>query len=85
MSIRQVVLATIVAAGFSFTASAAPVVKQAPVIPGAQLNLIPRAGHLVAFEQAATFNEVVRNWLAWGSNGLSRNALQPAGAPARQA
>ena len=39
MSIRQVLIATIVAAGFSFTASAAPVVKQAPVIPGTQLTL----------------------------------------------
>jgi pimeloyl-ACP methyl ester carboxylesterase len=47
----------------------------ARLIPGAQLNLIPRAGHLVAFEQAAAFNEVIRNWLAWGSNGLRKNAL----------
>jgi pimeloyl-ACP methyl ester carboxylesterase len=51
----------------------------ARLIPGAQLNLIPRAGHLVAIEQAAAFNEVMRNWLAWGSNGLRRNAQQPAG------
>jgi len=43
-------------------------------IPGAQLNLIPKAGHLVGFEQAAAFNEVMRNWLAWGSNGLPRMA-----------
>jgi len=57
----------------------------ARLIPGAQLNFIPRAGHLVAFEQAAAFNEVVRNWLAWGSNGLVRNQLQPAGELARLA
>src|SRR5664279_777621 len=57
----------------------------ARLIPGAQLNLIPKAGHLVAFEQAAAFNEVVRNWLAWGSNGLNRNVLQPAGELARLA
>jgi pimeloyl-ACP methyl ester carboxylesterase len=57
----------------------------ARLIPGAQLNLIPRAGHLVAFEQAAAFNEVMRNWLAWGSNGRTRNTLQPARALARLA
>ena len=45
MSIRQVVLATIVAAGFSFTASAAPVVKQAPIIPGTQLTLAHNHNH----------------------------------------
>lgn len=55
----------------------------ARLIPGAQLNFIPKAGHLVAFERAAAFNEVVRNWLAWGSNGLIRNTL-PTSAPARQ-
>jgi pimeloyl-ACP methyl ester carboxylesterase len=57
----------------------------ARLIPGAQLNLIPRAGHLVAFEQAAAFNEVMRNWLAWGSNGRTRNTLQPARALAPMA
>ncbi|MBI1753529.1 MAG: alpha/beta hydrolase [Acidobacteria bacterium] len=35
--------------------------------PGAQFNLIPHAGQLVAFEQAETFNQIVMNWLAWGS------------------
>jgi pimeloyl-ACP methyl ester carboxylesterase len=57
----------------------------ARLIPGAQLNLIPRAGHLVAIEQPAAFNEVVRNWLAWGSNGRYPNALQPARELARMA
>jgi pimeloyl-ACP methyl ester carboxylesterase len=36
-------------------------------IPGAQLRLIPRAGHLVAFEQADAFNETLWVWLSWGS------------------
>lgn len=57
----------------------------AKLIPGAQLNLIPRAGHLVAMEQAAAFNEVMRNWLAWGSNGRNPNALRPARELARMA
>ncbi len=39
MSIRQVLIATIVAAGFSFTATAAPVVQQAPATPDSQLTL----------------------------------------------
>jgi pimeloyl-ACP methyl ester carboxylesterase len=54
-------------------------VALARTIPGAQLNLIPKAGHLVAFEQAAAFNEVVRNWLAWGSNGFRRKVSLAAG------
>jgi len=33
-------------------------------IPGARLELIPRAGHLVAYERADTFNEVMGTWLA---------------------
>ena len=53
----------------------------ARLIPGAQLDFIPKAGHLVAFEQAAAFNEVVRNWLAWGSNGLRKNVLISGDAP----
>jgi pimeloyl-ACP methyl ester carboxylesterase len=43
-------------------------VALAEAIPGAQLNLIPKAGHLVALEQPEAFNAVVTNWLAWGSN-----------------
>jgi 3-oxoadipate enol-lactonase len=34
-------------------------------IPGAQLKVIPRAGHLVALEQADAFNEILWAWLAW--------------------
>ncbi len=36
----------------------------AKAIPNAQLNLIPAAGHLVAFECAEAFNEVLRVWMA---------------------
>jgi pimeloyl-ACP methyl ester carboxylesterase len=35
----------------------------AKAIPGAQLKLIPNAGHLVAFEQADAFNSALRAWL----------------------
>lgn len=36
----------------------------AKAIPGAQLTLIPNAGHLVAFDQAEAFNESLKAWLA---------------------
>ncbi len=36
----------------------------AKAIPGAQLQLIPKAGHLVAFEQADAFNQALNDWLA---------------------
>ena len=36
----------------------------AQAIPSAQLNLIPQAGHLVAFEAPAAFNEILLAWLA---------------------
>lgn len=32
-------------------------------IPGSQLNVIPHAGHLVAFEQPDKFNHVLDEWL----------------------
>ena len=35
----------------------------AKAIPGAQLKLIPQAGHLVAFEQAKGFNAALGDWL----------------------
>ena len=35
----------------------------AKAIPGAQLKLIPQAGHLVAFEQAEVFNAALGDWL----------------------
>lgn len=35
----------------------------AQAIPGAQLELIPHAGHLVAFEQPAAFNRCLAAWL----------------------
>lgn len=34
----------------------------AKAIPGAQLKLIPKAGHLVAFEQAEAFNAALLDW-----------------------
>jgi pimeloyl-ACP methyl ester carboxylesterase len=37
--------------------------RMAAAIPGAQLEIIPHAGHLVAFEQAEAFNERLRAWL----------------------
>ena len=37
--------------------------KLAGVIRGAQLNLIPHAGHLVAVEQPEEFNHVLQGWL----------------------
>ncbi len=36
----------------------------AKAIPGARLELIPRAGHLVAFERADAFNNAMSAWLA---------------------
>jgi pimeloyl-ACP methyl ester carboxylesterase len=36
----------------------------AKAIPGAQVNFIPKAGHLVAFEQAEAFNAILKAWLA---------------------
>ena len=49
MKIRHVIVATIAAAGFSFAASAAPIVQQAPVTSGSQLTLVHHhhasAGH----------------------------------------
>jgi pimeloyl-ACP methyl ester carboxylesterase len=35
----------------------------AKAIPGAHLKLIPRAGHLVAFEQPSAFNAALRPFL----------------------
>ena len=40
MSIRQIIIASIAAAGFSIAASAAPLVQQAPVAPAGQLALV---------------------------------------------
>ncbi len=37
--------------------------KLAKAIRGAQLTMIPHAGHLVAFEQADEFNRVLKKWL----------------------
>jgi pimeloyl-ACP methyl ester carboxylesterase len=37
--------------------------KLAQAIHGSQLNIIPHAGHLVAFEQPDKFNHVLEEWL----------------------
>ncbi len=37
--------------------------KLARAIPGARLNVIPRAGHFVACEQPEAFNRALREWL----------------------
>lgn len=37
--------------------------KLAEAIPGAQLDVIPHAGHLVAFEQPDQFNRSLESWL----------------------
>jgi len=37
--------------------------KMAAAIPGANLKVIPSAGHLVAFEQPAEFNKALQEWL----------------------
>jgi len=42
--------------------------KLAQAIRGAQLAVIPHAGHLVAFEQPDAFNRVLHAWL--NSSGL---------------
>jgi pimeloyl-ACP methyl ester carboxylesterase len=52
--------------------------KLAQAIRGAQLHLIPRAGHLVAFEQPDAFNRALREWLDGGA--LNPAPPAPAGA-----
>lgn len=37
--------------------------KLARAIPGAELKVVPRAGHLVAFEQPEEFNRLLMEWL----------------------
>ena len=44
--------------------------KMAQVIPGAWLEVIPHAGHLVAFERADEFNRAMKTWIgATGESG----------------
>jgi pimeloyl-ACP methyl ester carboxylesterase len=45
-------------------------------IPEAQLRVIPDAGHLVALEQPKAFNEAMRDWLAWGCEGVKHTYSQ---------
>ena len=44
-------------------------------IPDAQLRLISGAGHLVALDQGEAFNNAMKEWLAWGCEGMRRGHL----------
>jgi 3-oxoadipate enol-lactonase len=48
--------------------------KLAQTIPGSQLNIIPHAGHLVAFEQPDKFNHVLEEWLDRAAFAVSVHA-----------
>jgi pimeloyl-ACP methyl ester carboxylesterase len=48
--------------------------KLAQAIPGSQLNIIPRAGHLVAFEQPDEFNRALEKWLDRAAFAVSAHA-----------
>jgi pimeloyl-ACP methyl ester carboxylesterase len=48
----------------------------AKAVPDAQLKVIPHAGHLVAWEQPAAFNEALKGWLAWGCEGQKNSKGQ---------
>lgn len=48
--------------------------KLAQAISGSQLNGIPQAGHLVAFEQADEFNHVLSEWLDRAAFVVSHSA-----------
>ena len=72
-SLGQIRVPTLVIAGADDTLippSESAALKMA--IPGAQLKLIPQAGHLVAFEQAKAFNEALWAWLARDGQVLAR-------------
>jgi len=49
--------------------------KLAQAIPGSQLNIIPHAGHLVAFEQPDKFNHVLEEWMDRAAFALPVSAL----------
>jgi pimeloyl-ACP methyl ester carboxylesterase len=60
----QIRVPTLVVAGAEDTIIApAESESLAKAIPGAQLKLVPQAGHLVAFEQAEAFNAALGTWL----------------------
>ena len=63
--LREIRVPTLVIAGLDDTIIPSSESEAlAKAIPGAQLKLIPKAGHLVAFEQASNFNGALRAWLA---------------------
>ena len=50
--------------------------KLAQTIPGSQLNIIPHAGHLVAFEQPDKFNHTIEEWLDRAAFAVSVRAYE---------
>jgi pimeloyl-ACP methyl ester carboxylesterase len=48
-------------------------------IPDSQLKVIPKAGHLVAFEQPDAYNEAMQTWLALGCVGVKRRTRKVPG------
>jgi 3-oxoadipate enol-lactonase len=62
--LAQITVPTLVVAGADDTViPPAESQKLAGAIKGARLELIPNAGHLVAFEKPDEFNRVLRDWL----------------------
>jgi 3-oxoadipate enol-lactonase len=62
--LAQIVVPTMVITGADDTLIPPAESEQlAQAIRGAQLNVIPHAGHLVAFEQPDEFNRVLKEWL----------------------
>jgi pimeloyl-ACP methyl ester carboxylesterase len=50
--------------------------RLAQAIPGSQLNIIPHAGHLVAFEQPDKFNHVLEEWMGRAAFAVPISTLQ---------
>jgi len=74
----QIQVPTLVLAGADDAIMApAEAVALAGGIPGAQLKVIPKAGHLVAFEQAEVFNAALGSWLQYERAGASNGPDQP--------
>jgi pimeloyl-ACP methyl ester carboxylesterase len=61
--LKEILVPTLVIAGLDDTLiPPSESEAMAKAIHGAQLRLIPRAGHLVAFEQAEAFNAALMDW-----------------------
>ncbi len=59
--------------------------RLAELIPGAELVMVRRAGHLVAFEQPADVARIVRRYARLASAGSLKGAPQPPASPAASA